>query len=130
MLALFRQDGHNLIDFGDGYQGPMRSAMAGLAAHFPSALAAPAALTRFTGQSIRGGRFGRVRGVLFAQRQLPLQIRDLLLRIGDLFLLFGNLIGLSADLLIPLRSFTTEPFVLPLQIVRRHSPPIPRTHPP
>src|SRR5438105_7108970 len=108
VLALFRQDGPNLVDLGDGHQGPMRSAVAGLATHFPPALLAATALTRFTGQSIRGRRFGRVRRVLLAQRQLPLQIRDLLLGIRDLLLLFGYLIGLPADLLIPLRQFVTQ----------------------
>jgi hypothetical protein len=89
VLALVRQDGPNLVDFGDGYQGPMRSAMAGLSTGLPPAFLAPATLSRFPGQSIGGRRFGRVRRVLFAKRQLSLQLHDLLLGIGDLLLAIG-----------------------------------------
>jgi hypothetical protein len=107
VLALLWQDRPNLGDSFDGHQGPMRSAMAGLSTRLPSALLSPAPLARVACQSIGRRRLGRVRGVLFAQRQLPLQIRDLLrgicdlLRaIRDLFLLLGDLLGLAADLLI------------------------------
>src|ERR1039457_1468858 len=129
VLALFRQDGPNLVDFRNGHQGPMRSAMAGLAAHLPPALLAPATLTRFTGQSIGGRRFGGVRGVLFAQRKLTLQIRNLLLGVRDLLLLFGYLIGLLTDLLFPVSQLAAKLFVLPLQIARLRIA-MPRIHPP
>src|SRR5213592_1483206 len=129
VLALFRQDGPNLVDLGEGRQGPMRPAMAGLSAHLSPALLAPAALTRLTGQSVGGRRLRRVRRVLLAQRQLTLQIRDLLLGIRDLLLLIGYLIGLLADLLFPVSQLAAKPFILPLQIARLRiaMPPI---HPP
>ena len=47
--ALFRQDGPNLIDICDGYQGPMRPAMAGLSTHLAPALLPSAPLSRLTG---------------------------------------------------------------------------------
>src|SRR5438552_9206006 len=100
MLALFRQDGPNLVDFFRWHQGPMRSAMAGLSAYLSPALFLPAPLSWFACQSIGGRRLGRIGGVLFAQRQLPLQICDLLFRVCDLLLLPGDLFGLTADLLI------------------------------
>src|SRR5438105_11713195 len=84
VLALFRQDGPNLVDLGEGRQGPIRPAMAGSSAHLSPALLAPAALPRLTGQSVGGRRLRRVRRVLLAQRQLTPQICDLLLLIGYL----------------------------------------------
>ena len=89
--ALLRRDGPNFVDSFRGNQRPMRSAMAGLPAGLPAALLSPAPLARLACQSIGGGRFGGVRGVLLAQRQLPLQIRDLLLLLRDLFRLLGKL---------------------------------------
>jgi len=103
VLALFRQNGPNLVHFGAGHQRPMGPAMARLSSRLPSAFLAPAPLSRFTGQSIGGRRFGRVRGVLFALRQLALQVRNLLLGVRDLALLFGDLFGLSVELLFPVR---------------------------
>ena len=84
VLALLWQDRPNLVDFSGGHQGPMRSAMAGLSAHLPPALPSPPAHTWFACQSIGGRGLRGARGVLFAQRQLPLQICDLLLGIRDL----------------------------------------------
>ena len=127
--ALFRQNRPNLVDLRDGQQGPMRPAMAGLSAHFSAALLAAAALARFAGQSVGGRRLGRVRRVLLAQRQLTLQIGDLLFGVGDLLLLFGYLICLLADLLFPVSQLAAKPFVLPLQIARLRIA-MPRIHPP
>ncbi len=41
MLALLRQDRLDQVDSFDGYQGPMRSAMARLSARLPPALRRP-----------------------------------------------------------------------------------------
>lgn len=60
----------------------------------------PAPLSWFACQSIGGTRLGGIGGVLFAQRQLPFQIRDLLFGVRDLPLLLGDLFGLTTDLLI------------------------------
>src|SRR4029077_11396393 len=127
--ALLRNNRPNLVDLRDGYQGPMRPAMAGLSAHLSPAFLAPAALARFAGQSVGGRWLRRIRRVLLAQRQLTLQIRDLLLGIRDLLLLFGYLIGLLADLLFPVRQLAAKPFILQLEIARLRiaMPPI---HPP
>jgi hypothetical protein len=91
VLALLRQDGPHLIHSLGGRQWAMRSAMAGLSTHLPPALLAPAPLSRFACQSIGGRRFGGIRGVLLAQRQLPLQVGDLLFGVGDLLIPFGYL---------------------------------------
>src|SRR6266851_2466282 len=99
VLTLLRQDKPNLIDFVSRRQWPMRAPMTGLSTHLPPAFLQPAPLSRFTCQPIGGRWLGGVRGVLFAQRQLPLQIRDLLLGIRDLLLLLGDLFGFAADLL-------------------------------
>jgi hypothetical protein len=98
VLALLWQDRPNLVDSFGGHLGPMRS----VSAHFPSALPAPAPLARRACQSIGGRRLGGVGGVLFAQRQLALQICDLPLGIRDLLLLLGHLFGQLANLLIPI----------------------------
>src|SRR5207302_9055578 len=74
-------------------------------------------------------RVGRLCRVLFAQRQLALQIRDLLLGIRDLPLLFGDLFGLTVDLLFPFSQLSAKPFVLPFQVARPQVA-MPRTHPP
>ena len=73
----------------------MHSAMTRLPAHLPAALPTSAPLAGFAGQSIGGWRFGGIRGVLFPQRQLLLQVGDLLLLLADLLFSVG-------DLLIPL----------------------------
>ncbi len=99
VLALLRQDQPNVVDSFGGYQRPMRSAMAGLSTRLPPAFLSPAPLARLACQSVGGRWLGGVRGVLFAQRQLPLQICDLLLGIRDLLLLLGDLFGFAADLL-------------------------------
>ena len=97
----------------------MRSAMAGLSARLPPALLSPATLARLPCQSIGGWRLGGIGGVLFAQRQLALQIRDLsfrvrdlLLGIGDLLPLVSNLFGLATDLPILLVQLPPQPFDL------------------
>src|SRR5260370_24040753 len=105
VLALLRQYRLDLVYSFDGYQGPMRSAMAGLSARFPPTLLSPTPQARLTAQSIGGRWLGGVCGVLFAKRQLAFQIRDLLLGVCDLLLgvcdlllLLGDLFGLAADL--------------------------------
>ena len=100
MLALLRQQGPHLVGSFGWYQRPMRSAMAGLSTRLPPALLPPAPLAPLACQSIGGRWLGRVRGVLFAQRQLPLQVGNLLLGIRDLLLLLRDLLGQPADLLI------------------------------
>src|SRR5438270_4635409 len=107
----------------------MGPAMARLSSRLPPAFLAPAPLSGFTGQSIGRRRFGRVCRVLFAQRQLALQIRDLLLGIRDLPLLFGDLFGLTVDLLFPFSQLSAKPFVLPFQVARPQVA-MPRTDPP
>ena len=107
----------------------MRSAMAGLSTGLPPAFLAPATLSRFPGQSIGGRRFGRVRRVLPAQRQLALQLRDLLLGIRDLLFLFRDLFGLTTDLLVPVSQFLAKVFDLPFEIARLRIA-MPRIHPP
>src|SRR5262245_47846881 len=61
-----------------------------LAAGSPLALVLSAAQPLLAGQSVGGGWFGRVRGVAPAQRQLPLQIRDLLFGVRDLLFTLGD----------------------------------------
>jgi len=123
VLTLLRQDKPNLIDSVSGRQWPMRAPMTGLSTHLPPAFLQPAPLSRFTCQPIGGRWLGGVRGVLFAQRQLPLQmgdlllsIRDLLLGIRDLLLLLGNLFGLTADLLVPFGQLPAQALVLSFQV--------------
>src|SRR5712692_850460 len=113
--ALFRQDGPNLVDSFGGNQGPIRSAMAGLPARLPSALLAPAPLARLASQSIGGWRLGGVGGVLFAPRQLPLQIRDLLLGVRDLLLGVGDLLLFLGDLPAQLLHCAAQTLVLAAQ---------------
>src|SRR5215813_8042746 len=91
--ALFRQHGPNFVHFIGGHQRPMRSTMAGLAPCRPPTLLTSASLARFASESIGGGRLRRVRRILSAQRQLTLQVGNLLFGVGNL------LFGLS-DLLI------------------------------
>jgi hypothetical protein len=79
----------------------MRATMARLPTHLPPALLPPAPLSRFACQSIGRRRFGGICGVLFAQRQLPFQVGDLIFGVGDLLLLLG-------DLLIPFGYLLTE----------------------
>jgi hypothetical protein len=66
-------------------------------------------------QSVGGRRFGRVRGVLFAPRQLPLQIRDLLLGVRDLLLFLGDLLRLLRELSPQMLHFAAQTFVLAAQ---------------
>ena len=122
LLALVRQHGLDLVDSVDGYQRPMRSAVAGLTAHLPPALFLAASRTRLTGQSVRGRRLGRVGGILLPQRQFPLQIgdllfgvRDLLLGVCDLLLFLGQLLSLFGELLPQLLHLAAQAFVLATQ---------------
>src|SRR5271157_3329570 len=129
MRALLWQQGPNLVDSFGGHQRPMRSAMAGLSPRLPPALLPPAPLARRACQSIGGRWLGRVRGVLFAQRQLTLQVDDLLLSIRDLPLLLRDLLGQPVDLLILIGQLPAQPFDFPFQIARPRMV-APRTHPP
>src|ERR1022692_3368178 len=129
MLALLRQKGPNLVDSFGWYQRPMRSAMARLSPRLPPALLPPASLSGFARQSIGGRRFGGIRGVLLTERQLTLQVDDLLLGIRDLLLLPGDLFSLVADLLILIGQLPAQPFDFPFQIARPRMV-APRTHPP
>jgi hypothetical protein len=129
MPALRRQDGPNLVDSFGRRQGPMRSAMAGLSTGLPPAFLPPTSPARFACQPIGGRRLRGVRGVLFSQRQLPIQIRDLLLGICDLLLLLGDLFALAANLLILLGQLPAQPFDFPFQIARLRIA-TPPTHPP
>jgi len=81
-----------------------------LAAWFPLTLALPTAHSLLTSQSVGGRRFGGVRGVPLAQRQLPLQIRNLLFGIRDPLIPFGYL-------LMQLLNLTLLPLDLPLQFL-------------
>src|SRR5260370_12193356 len=94
VLALLRPHPPNLIDSLGGHPRPVPALVAGLPAHFPAALLRTAPLSRFPCESIGGRRLGGVGGILLAQCQLPLQIRDLLLGVGDLLLLLGDLLSL------------------------------------
>ena len=66
VTALLRQYRLDLIDSFDGYQGPIRCAMAGLSARLPPALLSATTRARLTRPSIAGGRFGRIGRLLFA----------------------------------------------------------------
>jgi hypothetical protein len=72
VLALFRQDGPNLVDSLGRDQRPMRSTMAGLATRIPPALLAPIPWTRLARQSIGRSWLGRIRGVLLVGAPNPL----------------------------------------------------------
>ena len=99
VLALLWQHWPKLINSFSGLPWPMGSAMAGLSAHLPLALLAPAPFARRTGQSIGGRRFGGVRGVLLTKRQLPLQIGDLLFPFNQSPLVLGDQLRLPGQLL-------------------------------
>ena len=99
VLALLRQHRSNLIDFSGSYQGAVRSSMAGLSTHFPLALLPPAPFARRTCQSIGGRRLGGICGVLFAQRQLALQIGNLVLFFADSPLVLCDSLRLLGQLL-------------------------------
>ena len=73
--------------------------MTGLPTRLPLAFLPPSSLSRFAGQSIGGRWLGGIRGVPFAQRELTLQILNLLFGIRDLFLGVRDLSLLLSDLL-------------------------------
>ena len=93
VLALLRQHRSNLIDSFGGDPRAVRSVMAGLSAHFPLTLLPPAPFARCARQSIGGWRLGRVRGVLFAKRQLAFQIHDPLFFFRDSLRVLGQLLA-------------------------------------
>jgi hypothetical protein len=97
-LALVRQDRPHLVDLGDRDQGALRAGMAGLSTYLPPALLPSAPGSCFASQPVGGWRLGRVGGVLFAERQLPLEIGDLPLPVTDPLLLFTDLRFCSAML--------------------------------
>jgi len=84
--------------------------MSWLATRFSLAFVPAAARSLFASQSVGGRRFGGVRGVPLAQRQLPLQIRNLLFGIRDPLIPFGYL-------LMQLLNLTLLPLDLPLQFL-------------
>ena len=89
--TLRRQHWPNLVHFFSRYLGPVTSAMAGLSSYFPLALLLPATSARRACQSIGGRRLGGVRGVLLAERKLPLQIGNMLFLLGNLPVILGDL---------------------------------------
>jgi hypothetical protein len=124
--ALNGQYRPNLIDSFWRRQWPTGSGVAGLTARLALALFSAAMFSWFARQSIRGGRLGRSRGILHAQRQLAFQIGDLLAGVGDFlgrvgeFLFFaGEAFGLLADLffelLTKLIDLLTQPLVFALE---------------
>ena len=66
VTALLRHYRLDLIDSFDGYQGPIRSAMAGLSARLPPLFFRQPRGVGLTRPSIAGGRFGRIGRLLFA----------------------------------------------------------------
>src|SRR5215471_4304249 len=77
----------------------MRSRMPGLTSRFPPPLLLPPAPPRpgIPRQSIRGRGLGGVGRVLFPQRQLALQVGDLLLGLRDLLLSLRHLLLVVGD---------------------------------
>ena len=73
--------------------------VSGLSTRFALAVALSAARSLLTSQPVGGRWLGGIGRILFTQRQLPLQIRDLLLCIRDLLLCIRDLLFSVAELL-------------------------------
>src|SRR5260370_5094344 len=147
-----RQD-INGTHLGGGNQPPMMPRVSGLGARSAPAFALSTTGPLVASQSVGGRWFRGIGRILFPQRQLPLQIGDLLLRVGNLLLRVGNLLGAFDNLSFALGYLTAEfvvlalePLIIPVQLlparlvrmpiaIRRplpssSAPVYPRTHPP
>jgi len=111
VLALLRQHRPYFIDLFSGYRGPVTSPVTGLSAGLPLALLPPAPLARRACQPIGGRRLRGVRGVLFAKRQLPLQIGDLLFFLSDSPLVLRDSFRLLGELAAQLANLAAQALV-------------------
>ncbi len=122
MPALAGQQHLNGTHLGGGNQSPMMPRVSGLGAGFAPALALSTTRPLVAGESVGGRWFRGIGRILFPQRQLPLQIGDLLFSVGDLLLRVGNLLlrvrnllGAFDNLSFALGYLTAEFFVLAVE---------------
>src|SRR6266849_3048002 len=122
MPALAGQLHLNGTHLGGGNQSPMMPRVSGLGAGFAPALALSPSRPLVAGESVGGRWFRGIGRILFPQRQLPLQIGDLLFSVGDLLLRVGNLLlrvrnllGAFDNLSFALGYLTAEFFVLAVE---------------
>src|SRR5260370_10014590 len=108
-----------------GKQSPMMPCVSGLGARLAPAFALSATRSLLAGQPVGGRRLGGVGRVLFAQRQLPLQIGNLFLGVGDLFLGVSNLLLLFGELLFAPGSPIPEILNLSLLFLKSSPQPFP-----
>src|SRR5216683_4071656 len=104
MPALAGQQHLNGTHLGGGNQSPMMPRVSGLGAGFAPALALSTTRPLVAGESVGGRWFRGIGRILFPQRQLPLQIGDLLFSVGDLLLRVGNLLLRVRNLLLRVRN--------------------------
>src|SRR5260370_36000098 len=124
MPALAGQQHLNGTRVGGGTQSAMMPRVSGLGAGFAPALALSTTRPLVAGESVGGRWFRGIGRILFPQRQLPLQIGDLLLRVGNLLLRVGNLLGAFDNLSFALGYLTAEfvvlalePLIIPVQLL-------------
>src|SRR5260370_10894435 len=115
MPALAGQQHLNGPHLGGGNQPPMMPRVSGLGARSAPAFALSTTGPLVASQSVGGRWFRGIGRILFPQRQLPLQIGDLLLRVGNLLLRVGNLLGAFDNLSLALGYLTAEFVVLALE---------------
>src|SRR5450432_2782116 len=108
MPTLAGQQHLNGAHLGGGDQLPMMPSVSGLGAWLAPALTLSAPRPLVAGQPVGGRWLGGVGGVALTQRQLPLQIRDLLFALRNLLFALRNLF-------FALGYFTAEFFVLSLE---------------
>ena len=89
---MMRQPHFNSTDATAGNESPVMSGVPGLPAWFAPAVVLSTARPLLAGESVGGGRFGRIGRILLVCRQLPFQIRNLLLGLTELLLGFIELL--------------------------------------
>src|SRR5216683_7112635 len=104
MPALAGQQHLNGTHLGGGNQSPMMPRVSGLGAGFAPALALSTTRPLVAGESVGGRWFRGIGRILFPQRQLPLQIGDLLFSVGDLLFSVGDLLLRVGNLLLRVRN--------------------------
>src|SRR5258708_21780589 len=124
MPALAGHKHLNGTPLGGGNQPPRMPRVSGLGARSAPAFALSTTGPLVASQSVGGRWFRGIGRILFPQRQLPLQIGDLLLRVGNLLLRVGNLLGAFDNLSFALGYLTAEfvvvalePLIIPVQLL-------------
>ena len=91
--------------------------VSGLSTRFALAVALSAARSLLTSQPVGGRWLGGIGRILFTQRQLPLQIRDLLLCIRDLLFSVAELLFAFGQLVAKILDLLLLPLDLPVQFL-------------